>query len=140
VDEEWKAFIRRQLVELLAKTASARDLPFGFVGKERAKARYGDAAKSYFLENEPASAAAKRQWADNEAAGRTFWHYAHQDAETGLAAFDEGKPEAAEGWLNMALRWYVAALEARVQPGDLKALSEPSARRGRGPKRPKWGD
>jgi hypothetical protein len=123
------ALLRRLITELLLKTESARQLPFGIVGRERAKLRTDSA--DYLLEHPGASTASNRQWADNEAAGRIAWHMAYEDARSAHWALDHGKPEEALGWLTMAMWWYADALEKRVQPTHLKAFGHPSKRRGR---------
>ena len=106
-----EASLRRQLTAILAKTATASNLPSGgwWVG----------------------DVAAERQNLDDLRAGRTAWLAAHNSAERGLEALDSGAPEMAAMSLTNALWLYIDVLEKRVRPSDMRMLGRPAGRRAR---------
>jgi hypothetical protein len=75
--------------------------------------------------------AGERRVLDDLGAGRLAWWQAHNSAESGLAALEQGDLELAEVCLTNALWLYIDVLEGRVRPADMKILGKPSKRRGR---------
>ena len=100
-----------RLIALLKKTKSAAGLPAGgfWVG----------------------DVAGERCVGDDMAAGRLNWRASHQCARSGMTALEDGNLELAQSYVWQATDLYIAALEARVRPSDMKVLDKPAERRGR---------
>jgi hypothetical protein len=75
--------------------------------------------------------AGERRVLDDMAAGRLHWSSANNMARRGLEALGDGDIEMAELCAWTATDHYLAALEVRVRPSDMKVLNRPSQLRGR---------
>jgi hypothetical protein len=72
---------------------------------------------------------------DDLASGRENWRRAHRRAQSGLEALSRGDLDEAESFAWAANDHYLAALEARIYPSDVRELNSTAGRRGR-PKSP----
>ncbi|RWO51022.1 hypothetical protein [Mesorhizobium sp.] len=79
--------------------------------------------------------AGQRQAYDDLAAGRLQWQQANRFAHQGLEALKNADRETASICAWAATDCYVAALEIRVRPSDMRVLKKPAAKRGRPPKK-----
>lgn len=68
---------------------------------------------------------------DDIAAGRLHWRQAHDEAIDGLYALQNGDLEMARFCAWQATDFYIAALEGRIRPQDLRELRQPAKPRGR---------
>ena len=75
--------------------------------------------------------AEERRIEDDLGSGRADWKGAHRAAKLGVESLDAGNLKAAEEFAWIAVEYLLAALNSRIEPADLKFLSNSAARRGR---------